>query len=125
MDTNEVIDTAFPGEKESGQEQKLAQLHKEVGDPSLDTLPEGIVLGQATALVGNEVGKVGQGETGSPSKNKVRVLASGVADRRPLPCWPGGPAPTRAIISFLLMLNHISLYVHTTFSLSISLLMDI
>ena len=86
---NEVTDAAFPGGKESGQEQHLAQLHKQVGDPGLDTLPEGTGLRQATVLVGGGVGGVDQGkavpeveerhEAGRPARRSAPLSLSGLS----------------------------------------------
>lgn len=49
-------------DKKNGQEQHLARLHEEARDPGLRAFPEGGVLIQAAALVGDEVQEVGQGE---------------------------------------------------------------
>lgn len=93
----------------------LAQLHEQVGDPGLDALPEGVVLrparvgvegsarpaappshrpaasphSQAAALVGDEVGEVGQGEAvpevekrhdaGRPARRSAPLSLSGLS----------------------------------------------
>lgn len=49
---------------------------------------------QAAALVGDEVGEVGQGEA-VPEVKQGHGAPPGPADHRSLPCPPGAPARTR------------------------------